>query len=508
MPPGSNSDRLLEIKAEIESFLCNHPGAILFEGGEEVIDLSSAEWRVSSEYGKLLLEAWNGARSVVRRVEDIACRDHDRLGLFVRKPGGRETVALDLCASLRAMPRSRQEGRQSLRRDLTAYLRKHFPEWRLERVSNRSDREHSFSAWYTRGLARRGRSAWAFMGLDSSESFAAADAALAYGLNWLDWLREKSESYVISGLKLFLPPNAIPLTALRATQLDRSLGVEIFEWPSSGAPEPLKPGEFVNAATRLTPRRDAVQWIARHRDFLRRSFGKSLDRLTVVPGAAANTLSFRVLGLEIARMEGQVAPRLFWGVERGAQAYEQARQEDFRELVELVLSKRHAGSEDTSHEFYRLQPERWLESLIASDLSKLDPELRAEPVYLQVPAFSGVDRGVVDILGVSKEGRLAVVELKLHEEITLPLQGLDYWLRVKWLNDRKQFREFGYFPGLEISPAPPTLYLVSPAFRFHPANERIIRYFDPSVEVIVVGLNQQWRNGVKALFRKSVSRDL
>jgi hypothetical protein len=30
----------------------------------------------------------------------------------------------------------------------------------------------------------------------------------------------------------------------------------------------------------------------------------------------------------------------------------------------------------------------------------------------------------------------------------LPLQGLDYWLGDKWLEDRGQFRECGYFPGL------------------------------------------------------------
>ncbi|MGH9345607.1 MAG: hypothetical protein ACRD19_17805, partial [Terriglobia bacterium] len=81
MPPGSNSGRLLEIKSEIESFLRNQPNALMLEGGEEIIDLSSAECRVSIEYGKLLLEAWDGTRSLVRRIEDIACRDRDQLGL-------------------------------------------------------------------------------------------------------------------------------------------------------------------------------------------------------------------------------------------------------------------------------------------------------------------------------------------------------------------------------------------------------------------------------------------
>lgn len=503
MPPLFDSGRLLEVKAEIERFLDEHPNALMFEGGEEIIDLPLSEHELTLEYGKLLMQAWDGNRSIVRRIEEVACQDEHQLGLFARKPGARETVVLNLCAGNPAAPVSRQAARRALRQGLMAHLRGQFPEWRLERVSNRSDREHSFSAWYTRGLARRGRAAWAFIGLDTSEPFAAADGALAYGLNWLDWLRQRNENYVFSGLKLFLPSHVIPLNALRVGQLDRALGIEIFAWSASSSTAPAAPGEFLNADTRLTPRRDPGDWMARHRGFLSDLFGDLLQKVSLVPGASANTLSFRVHGLEIARMEGNVAPRFFWGIEGEEQIYRQDRRQEFHDYLHLVLAKRDAKSKDASHEIYRLQPERWLESLIARDLSKMDPSLRPDPVYSQVPAFSGMDRGVVDILGISKTGRLAVIELKLHEDITLPLQGLDYWQRVKWLNDRGQFREFGYFPGLEISPAPPMLYLVSPAFRFHPANERIICCFDRSIEVIMVGLNQQWRDGVKVLFRRA-----
>lgn len=503
MLPVPNPELLLEIKNEIESFLAEHPGASMFEEGREIIHLPRAEYTLNLEYGKLLFEAWDGERSLVRRVESIAGRDKNQLGIFVRKPGRPETIVLDLRAGNAEPSASKQSARRALRQDLCAYLQKHFPEWRLERVSNRSDREHSFSAWYTRGLARKGRAAWAFIGLDASESPAAADGALAYGLNWLDWLRQKAENCVISGLKLFLPPHAVLLNALRAGQLDRSFEIEIFTWPSAGAPEPLTSGEFLNADTRLTPRREPMEWMARHGGFLERVFGESLRCVDLVPGAVANTLSFRVHGLEVARMEGHIAPRFYWGVEGNEQVYDDACHGQFCAYLDLVLAKRNQKSHDMTHELYHLQPERWLESLVVRDLSKIDPVLKADPVYSQVPAFSGMGRGVVDILGISKVGRLAVVELKVHEEITLPLQGLDYWQRVKWLNDRGQFPQYGYFPGLEISPAPPVLYLVSPAFRFHPVNERIVRYFDPSIEVITVGLNQQWRAGIKTLFRKN-----
>lgn len=499
MTSDSVHDSLEQIKTEIERFVSACPNAILFEDGAELMDLSAAEWRLTVAHGKLLFEAWNGARSIVRRVEEVAYRDSGKLGLFVRKDLGRSASVLEM-RERGAAAQSRGDARAILRSEITAYLTRQFPGWRLERVTNRSDRERSFSAWYTRGLARRGRTAWAFAAMDAAESPAAADAALAYGLNWLDWLRENARDYAVSGLKLFLPPPAIPVTALRAAQLDPATGLEIFAWPQIGPPEPVRAGEFANTETHLIPRRDAGAWIDRNRDLLVHWFGASLGRLDAVADPAANALSFRVFGLELARMEGQLAPRLLWGLEGNRRIYREEEREQFREFVERVLSER-AAAGSSRGEIYRLQPERWLESLLLRDLSKIDPALLAG-AYPQVPAFSGAFRGVVDILGISREGRLAVIELKLDEDVTLPLQGLDYWIRVNWLNERGQFHPAGYFSNMAISPLPPVLYLVSPAFRFHPSNERIVRYFRPSIEVIEVGLNQQWREGVKVLFRK------
>jgi len=37
---------------------------------------------------------------------------------------------------------------------------------------------------------------------------------------------------------------------------------------------------------------------------------------------------------------------------------------------------------------------------------------------------------MIDVLTVTREGRLAVLELKAAEDIHLPLQGIDYWARV------------------------------------------------------------------------------
>jgi hypothetical protein len=507
--PAPDLDSLSELRGEIEVFLKTLVHPIVVENEEELFDLTAARWKLSVEFGKLLFEAWNDARSIGRRVEEIAYRDRGRLGIFVRKPGGRETTTLEF----RDLEPARTTGggenkaarsRPRSRRELLSLLEREFPGWKFERVSNRSDREHSFSTWYTRGLARQGRSAWAFLGLSEDEPPAAADAVLAHGLIWLDWLRCRSDRVAVTGLKLFLPPGAVELAAHRSTCLNRrALQLEIFEWNArQGRAAPVDLRDFGNVATHLAHRRRAEALIERHRKMLDELLGAAADQVDVAADSLANFLSLRVRGLEIARVEGQVAPRIYFGLEGNVRPLEKDSREEFQHFLKQVLEIRSAASRDTSHEYYRLQSERWLESLLLCDITRIDPALAPDCVYPQVPAFAGGDRGVIDILSVARDGRLAVIELKLTEDINLPMQGLDYWLRVKWLAERGEFRERGYFAGRETSPRPPRLYLACPAFRFHSTTDLMFRYLDPSIEIVQIGLNEQWREHVQVLFRR------
>ena len=53
--------------------------------------------------------------------------------------------------------------------------------------------------------------------------------------------------------------------------------------------------------------------------------------------------------------------------------------------------------------------------------------------YAQVPAIGAGERGCLDLLTLDRGGRLAVIEIKADEDMHLPLQGLDYWIRVRQL---------------------------------------------------------------------------
>jgi len=118
-----------------------------------------------------------------------------------------------------------------------------------------------------------------------------------------------------------------------------------------------------------------------------------------------------------------------------------------------------------------------------------------------VPAFAAGERGILDLLAVDYSGRLTVVELKASADLHLPLQALDYWLRVKWHLDRGDFSRHGYFPGIELRPDPPRLLLVSPALEFHPTSETLLSYFAPGIEVQRIGLAVEWRRELQVLFR-------
>jgi len=128
-----------------------------------------------------------------------------------------------------------------------------------------------------------------------------------------------------------------------------------------------------------------------------------------------------------------------------------------------------------------------------------------------VPAIGSGERGMLDLLTLDGNGRLVVLEVKADEDMHLPLQGLDYWIRVRALNaDRRSkgnrdfgaFERSGYFAGAEIAPLPPKLMLIAPALRIHPSNEIVLRYLSPQVEWELIAVSEHWRRELKVVFRK------
>jgi hypothetical protein len=146
-------------------------------------------------------------------------------------------------------------------------------------------------------------------------------------------------------------------------------------------------------------------------------------------------------------------------------------------------------------------PESQLGVIVQANLQTLDASLRPAPVYGQVPALAGGDRDLIDLLAVDQTGRLAVIELKASEDPHLPLQALDYWMRVRWHAERAEFEAAAYFPGIPLLRAVPRLLLVAPALQFHPSTETVLRFFAPAVPVERIGLGVEWQRRLHVAFR-------
>ncbi len=106
------------------------------------------------------------------------------------------------------------------------------------------------------------------------------------------------------------------------------------------------------------------------------------------------------------------------------------------------------------------------------------------------------------MLAVTRSSRLAILELKASEHIHLPLQAGGYWLRIRRHLEQCDFARYGYFPGIELQAAPPLVYLVAPALRFHPATDILLRFLPPELESTRVGLAESWRRGLRVVMRQ------
>jgi hypothetical protein len=102
------------------------------------------------------------------------------------------------------------------------------------------------------------------------------------------------------------------------------------------------------------------------------------------------------------------------------------------------------------------------------------------------------------------QGQVALpfLELKTSEHIHLPLQAANYWLRVRRHLELGEFRSYGYFPGVQIQEAPPLVYLLAPALRFHPVTGTLLDTLLPKIEVVRVGLTESWRRGIRVVMRE------
>jgi hypothetical protein len=510
---------------QIEEYILKHPAAAILEDGRVLFDMRSARYSTKDAHGRCLLELWSDERNLVRSVIEVQPRAAS-LRLMTRRMGATKAQALELVPSSdRRTPTARDAARRNYQRLLERALTRHFIGAKVDGLRSAMDLEHSFGPAYIRGRLLKGTAADAVIGVGECESGAMVDGILTLGVLWLDYCRQKGDvRRHFGGLKVIVPAGAWRTTAERMAWLNH--GAASFElYTLDERSEELAQVDIDdtgNLESRLMHAFSAAAAIERCQP--------GIDRLMeLVPASARRRVELRagtpaevgllLHGLEFARVRHGAAAHSFTSKNEatfGAGANETVLTDEnvdaCRELfARLFLSRNSAGAH--TDPLFRMQPERWLESELRMKIGELLPEIRGEPVYSQVPAISSGDRGLLDLLALDQRNRLAVIEIKADEDLHLPMQALDYWIRVRALNADRQtpagvtrplspFERTGYFPDSEISELEPRLILIGPALRIHPANEPVLRYFSPKIQWELIALNEDWRRELNIVFRK------
>lgn len=479
-------------------------GFQVYEDGRLVPEPGTMRFEVRSQAGRTRLHLWSESRTLVRTVARVVDRASGHLVLAVERFGKAKPGRLEFVAAARPAGRGRT-GRGAFLEDFRKLLIAQFPDERIESLTVAPDLEHSFSRCYARGVLSRGQRAWAVMGAGPDEDQATVDAMLAFALIWLDWTRSRAGRSAVHGLRLFAPEGRAGTLAHRIGGLApglRTREIELYELPTERGmwrARRLDPADAGNLATRLTPRREIEATLAEAAEFTastRRLSPEAIDAV-VVPGTHEVSVRFR--GLEFARWR---SGRVEFGIVPRRQVLTARNEKGLERLVRQLERHRRADAANRAHALYRAQPERWLEAMLWSNPTRIDPLLLPDHVHAQVSISAAGERGMIDLLGARRDGRLAVVEIKTEEDLQLPLQALDYWLRVARHQQADDFRRFGYFDGVELSRQPPVLYLVAPGLRWHPTAETLLRYLSPEVEVHRIGVNEDWRAGVRVVERR------
>ena len=516
-----------QLAQAIEIYLAEHPAAALLEDGRVLFDMRSARYAVSEQHGRCLLQLWSEERNLIRTVVGVQERAQC-LRLAARRMGAAKPQALELVpTSDRRTPTAREAARRNYQRLLERVLTRHFIGSKVDGLRSAMDLEHSFGPAYVRGRLLRGTAADAVIGVGEAESASMVDGVLTLGILWLNHCRLHGDvRRHFGGLKVIVPAGAWRTTAERMAWLNH--GAADFQlYTLDERSEELTAVDFRdtgNLDSRLVHAFSAEAAIERCRagiDQLLSLVPPSAKERVELRASSASDVGLLLHGLEFARVRQGFAANTFSREDEisfGAGANETPLTEENEQLCRDLFSRlflsRHGDGAHTDP-LYRMQPERWLEARLRAEIVELLPGMRGDLMYSQVPALSTGDRGLLDLLTLDRTGRLTVIELKADEDLHLPLQALDYWIRVRALNDDRQpvagneggrslsaFERQGYFAGAEVSPQSPRLLLAAPALRIHPANEPVLRYFSPQVEWELIALTEHWRRELKVVFRK------
>jgi hypothetical protein len=371
----------------------------------------------------------------------------------------------DRLPSMADLRRRRRIFQDEIGRALSAY----FGVRKFERQILYSDRRHGIGGAYPRFLAGR----HAAIAVDPDESTAVINGIMRAALLWAPLIRRRVAIVVPRGREQTISARLCVMPHLRRTfQWLKWDGHAITLFESTAAEPETHVQDF-------TPP-DVGPEVAR-------ICALAPELLQAVPNIAGRAISIRLRGIEVAQ------------VSEKATTYPLG--EPTEQVVRELDAARRYGSR---HPLARAHEERWLESNLISQIHQVFPTIDVRHIYPQVPSFVGEERNIIDLLTITNEGRMVVIEIKAVADPDLPLQALDYWIAVERHRKAGDFVKKGYFSGCTLRNEPAVLVLVAPLLAYHKTIGRLIRALPAEAPLMEIGINQSWKRQIKILRRRGV----
>lgn len=523
MIPIATNDDAAEARYAIQRAMLENNKWQLLVGQSTLTSLTKDNFELSVEWGKLIFTWWDNDHSQSWR---ITAYEIDEAEIRLQAMRGLASELTPL--TIRDENRWREklefdnlgigERRRYYSELLAQLLTARFGNAKLQRLTTGADRSRSTPGRYARLTLKLSKETILAIGANEAESQTEIDGVVAAGLVWLaNFNREREAKYTARRLWFCLPKDHLQTVIERLTLLDVShleARIECFE-----VDERRRELMTVQLATQdelLNTHPREIEWPENHprvNHWRERILRLAPDQIEV--RHLAGRESYSINGLEFARANAGENHQVTFGVaglrDNGRSArLETLTENNFNRLKQLVgeiLENRSGKVFNRRNPYHRLREEAWLESLLRHDITALDAKLDDRFVYSQIPAWRGDERSVIDLLTVTLDGRLVVIEIKASEDAQLPLQGLDYWLKVEQARLRGDFAERKLFPGIKLADQSPLLYLVAPRLRFHRIFEIVARCLSPKIEAFQIGINTNWREGVRVRSMNRVNQN-
>ena len=501
--------RIEAARTKIVELLSSHVEWFCTVGSGDTQPLLKNELEVTVAHGRLILTSWTEHGSRTWKIFAWEWTG-EKLTLQASRRMGAERPLIELVprAAASAIALTVKAARQQRAEKLGTLACSMQPAAKLERASLSPGARRGQPGRYARIVLRQKHQRIAVTGSVASSRASDADAFLSSALLWFKRVSERTRSPYVQQLWLVVESELVrPLVhrivLLRAALRDVVVVLEVDQQLQELTPIEIPTREAL--WRRRLPRFPPLI-TAENSELAKRVVAIAPEAIDIVGARQGETL--RYFGLPFARVRRVMeSERLWFGIEGSRRLLEENTENDLTALLTELFEHRASSATDHHHALYRNAAEAWLESLLRRDISRLDPGLIIAPLHAQFRTSRSGVLGVrpIDLLALRRDGRLAVIELKVSEAREHVMQGADYWQRVEAHRRRGNITRARLFGDRKISNESPLIYLVAPTLRVHPAFNTLARSIAPDIEIYRFDINEDWRAGVRVMRRVRVN---